>query len=243
MCDFENITFSVSEELLDLDNLAALISPDFSFPKNTPQENQFPATSLLTSQETQERERFPSTSTDSAVSVGSPYSHSPTPFSNGSVGTNFYPYDSQVFFPPHFSAEGSLPAYQPMGYPAANFSPMLGLQDYMQSGLGDSNTPQFNLTPVARADSSLKTRRRASRSKCPCIKCCNARANQIPSPSHHACMVAGCNKVYTRPAHLRSHLKSHENDENPKCEICYKTLMSAELFIAHMFEHGLEMKH
>ena len=89
MCDFENITFSVSEELLDLDNLAALISPDFSFPKNTPQENQFHATSLLTSQETQERERFPSTSTDSAVSVGSPYSHSPTPFSNGSVGTNF----------------------------------------------------------------------------------------------------------------------------------------------------------
>ena len=230
MCDFENITFSVSEELLDLDHLAALISPDFSFAKKSPQEAQLV-----------ERERFPSTSTDSAVSVGSPYANSPIPYPDGSQGNSgFFPMESQVFFPPHFSTEPMM--YQPIAYQPQVASPMVGLQDYMQSGLTSNPNPQFNLTPIGRADSSLKTRRRASRSKCPCIKCCNARANQIPSPTHHACMVLGCNKVYTRPAHLRSHLKSHENDENPKCEICFKTLMSADLFIAHMFEHGLEMK-
>ena len=96
---------------------------------------------------------------------------------------------------------------------------------------------------MKKAKSSLKTRR-ASRSKCPCVKCCYARANQIPSPISHNSIMIGCNKTYTRPAHLRAHLKSHfQNDRNsPKCIICTKTLNSDQLFIQHMFEHGKQMK-
>lgn len=141
--------------------------------------------------------------------------------------------ESQVFFPPTFPAN-----FQSYPEPIWN----RGLADYLRADYETEQPSNFALSPIGKAQSSLKTRRRASRSRCPCIKCCNARANCIPSPSTHACMVKGCSKTYTRPAHLRAHLKSHENDAAPKCEICLKTVMSADLFIVHMFEHGKEMK-
>ena len=137
-------------------------------------------------------------------------------------------YEHQMFFPPSF-----------------DFQPQLwnhGLQQYIQTTQKTVPVQKIELSTVGKAESSLKNRRRASRSKCPCIKCCHARANAIPSPPSHACMISGCNKTYTRPAHLKAHLRSHENDRHPKCEICSKTLIKTDLFISHMFEHGKAMK-
>ena len=149
-----------------------------------------------------------------------------------------YPQMNQYFFPPNFTAPAPLD-YQ--FYPPTQVLNS-GLQDYLQDQITYTEpTPEISLSSIGKAKSCLK-QRRASRSKCPCIQCCHARINCIPSPSSHACMVEGCNKTYTRPAHLRAHLKAHEQDKSPKCEICKKTIMSADLFIAHMYEHGKAMR-
>ena len=289
MALFENIEFSVADELKDLDELSNLISPDFGqgnyfglkletvddlttnleMPKTPDSIGTSPSDlssrpssgqSTPTLYSKKNEETFPSPDYLSPSYPQLPYygptytptqySNSPTQFSSPQQETYSMPPptpyyenlnkspESQIFFPPTFPA--SNPAF---GHVYTEPIWNRGLSDYLQSDYHqvEQNT-NFSLSPMRNSQSSLKTRRRASRSKCPCIKCCNARANCIPSPATHACMVKGCSKTYTRPAHLRAHLKSHENDSSPKCEICHKTVMSAELFIVHMFEHGKEMK-
>ena len=181
-----------------------------------------------------------SISSDPSNYASSYASSSPTgSYYSPPAAPGYYPQQVQVqvFFPPNFTdmtPESNL-------YPSHAEIWNDGLHDYIQSEYNQQAAP-FVLSSVGKAKSGLKTRRRASRSKCPCVKCCHARANTIPSPSSHGCMVQGCRKTYTRPAHLRAHLKSHETDSAPKCEICLKTVMSADLFILHMFAHGQEMK-
>ena len=83
---------------------------------------------------------------------------------------------------------------------------MSGLQNYLspQETAVRSKKP-FPLASIGKVESSLKNRRtRASRSKCPCVKCCNARANALPSPPSHACMIKGCSKTYTRNGILKN---------------------------------------
>ena len=104
----------------------------------------------------------------------------------------------------------------------------------------DSNS-SFQLSSISKSSLKMK-RKRASRSKCPCVKCCSARVNGFPSPINHSCVVKNCSKTYTRPAHLRSHLKTHENQATLKCDMCSKSFMKAEMLINHMFEHGNEMR-
>merc|ERR1712113_722222 len=82
----------------------------------------------------------------------------------------------------------------------------------------------FKLASLDKAASGLKKRRRASRSQCPCIRCCEARANCTRSPDNHECIAIGCNKVYTRPAHLKAHLKVHEMEQLTRCKFCQRTL-------------------
>lgn len=67
-------------------------------------------------------------------------------------------------------------------------------------------------------------------------------ANHIPSPSSHACIVAGCQKIYTRPAHLRAHLKSHDRDSHIKCAYCCVTVQSSDVLSRHMLSHKDQMK-
>ena len=142
---------------------------------------------------------------------------------------------SQVFFPAHFSPPNTFysPYQQSWNY---------GMAEYISPAVpapSPSFAP-FALAPVEKA-STLK-KRRASRSKCPCAKCCQAKASGKPSPVSHSCVVLGCPKTYTRPAHLRAHLKSHQNDQTLKCQLCRKTVMSADLLVSHMFQHAQVMK-
>jgi hypothetical protein len=225
-----------SEFLLDflaLDEIANMVSPVFSpsnFTENSPRESLG-----YGSVDSDEYIQVP----DNVCSGG--YNLSPSDqktFDQNLFGqipeVDYQPFQSQqVFFPPNFSPPADYQYYPP------SESWNSGLQDYIQAAYVEPTHQIAPLCPVGK--SSLK-QRRASRSKCPCIKCCHARVNCIPSPSYHACMVEHCNKTYTRPAHLRAHLKSHEQDKSPKCEICKETIMSAELFTTHMFNHGKAMR-
>ena len=96
----------------------------------------------------------------------------------------------------------------------------------------------FHLKPV-----QAIRRSRASRSRCPCLKCCSARINGHPSPSQHLCIIKGCQKSYSRPAHLRNHLKTHQNQADLKCGICLQKFITSEMIITHMTdEHEADMK-
>ena len=100
----------------------------------------------------------------------------------------------------------------------------------------DCNSFQLQAAPKVR-------RSRASRSRCPCLKCCSARVNGLPSPSQHLCIIKGCQKSYSRPAHLRNHLKTHQNQSDLKCEICLRKFVTSEMIISHMSdEHEADLK-
>ena len=99
----------------------------------------------------------------------------------------------------------------------------------------------FHLKPVPPVKAIRRSR--ASRSRCPCLKCCSARINGHPSPSQHLCIIKGCQKSYSRPAHLRNHLKTHQNQADLKCGICLQKFITSEMIITHMTdEHEADMK-
>ena len=138
------------------------------------------------------------------------------------ISPTFQIYDSeQSFFPQSFN-----PAFfdQKTWEQGINYFIQ---ETYHQFEISSKHSP---LKTLGKATSSLK-QRRASRSKCPCFKCCHARVNCIPSPEAHECMIEGCTKNYTRPAHLRAHLKSHEN---LVCGICEKNTANIESLYSHM---------
>ena len=129
------------------------------------------------------------------------------------------------------------PTQVPVQNPAWNAH----LKNFIKSNEVDASNSSFQLSSVSK--SSLKMRRsRASRSKCPCVKCSSARVNGFPSPINHLCIVKGCTKSYTRPAHLRNHLKTHQNNEDLKCEICQKSFLQSEMMINHMIDHEPDLK-
>ena len=113
-----------------------------------------------------------------------------------------------------------------------------------------SNLPQqwspadcnsFRLKPVPAVGAIRRSR--ASRSRCPCLKCCSARINGLPSPSQHLCIIKNCQKSYSRPAHLRNHLKTHQNQSDLKCGICLRKFITSEMIISHMTdEHEADFK-
>ena len=239
--DLNSINIEIpAVDLTDLDFLASLISPEIASasPLSSPTS---PASSGYAS------ELYPSSSTSSGSSspTSTYYYPSPSPFplydtpaSTPAATPSFYPQSSQYFFPSSFTQALSPPP------PPAEYNPSL-LQSSMSSFLAHNHSPIYGDSPnnksLAIEKSGLKNRR-ASRSKCPCLKCCHARANHIPSPTYHGCVVKGCQKTYTRPAHLRSHLKSHDNDAHLKCVICSKNFVTSDMLIAHMFDHGAGMK-
>ena len=105
-----------------------------------------------------------------------------------------------------------------------------------ESSTTDCNSFQLQAAPKVR-------RSRASRSRCPCLKCCSARVNGLPSPSQHLCIIKGCQKSYSRPAHLRNHLKTHQNQSDLKCGICLRKFITSEMLISHMSdEHEADLK-
>ena len=171
-------------------------------------------------------------------SVGSPGSGASPPYPDSPAypgvhdsGYQYYYPTEQVFFPPNFNPSEPI-AFHQWDH---QMSPLVAGSD---ANFGQC--PPFQLQPVPEAKTSLK-KRRASRSKCPCVKCCQAKAAGKPSPVSHACIVLGCPKTYTRPAHLRTHLKTHESELTTKCQLCRKSLLSCEL-VSHMLRHGKQMK-
>ena len=138
---------------------------------------------------------------------------------------------NQVFFPIGFNPcqfQYQTPACQ-QPYQQQNQYP----QEWSPA---DCNSFQLQAAPKIR-------RSRASRSRCPCLKCCSARVNGLPSPSQHLCIIKGCQKSYSRPAHLRNHLKTHQNQSDLKCEICLRKFITSEMIISHMSdEHEADLK-
>ena len=177
-------------------------------------------------------------------SVGSPGSGASPPYTESPLYTGahdtgyqyYYPTvpAEQVFFPPDFNPT------EPMAYSQWDAYTKTRQLPNLPAGLETNYGQPFHLQPVPEAKMSLK-KRRASRSKCPCVKCCQAKAAGKPSPVSHACIVLGCPKTYTRPAHLRTHLKTHETELTTKCQLCSKTLLSCEL-VSHMLRHGVQRK-
>ncbi|CAG5108484.1 Oidioi.mRNA.OKI2018_I69.chr1.g3818.t1.cds [Oikopleura dioica] len=237
---FQNVAFELPQvDLSDLDFLAGLISPStvseqsYSSPNFAPSSGYNSAASdfpvhYSSSSSPSSSNSSPGNPIPSAAPVNASYYHYPSPAPSPHYSPEqFYP-QQQYFFPSTFSP--------------TDFNPQ-ALQSSMNSYL--STPPSFHPSPQPQplkiAKSALKNRR-ASRSKCPCLKCCHARANQIPSPTYHACVVKNCQKSYTRPAHLRSHLKSHDSDGQLKCDLCCANFPTSDLLISHMFEHGKQMK-
>ena len=231
---FNSINIEIpSVDLTDLDFLASLISPEIASTSPTASPIS-PASSGYAS------ELYATSSTGSSSPTSTYYYPSPAqyssydPSSTPTATPSYYPPTSQYFFPTTFTH-----AIAPPSAPET-FDPAI-LQSSMTSFLAQDHSPVYGDKPLTIEKSGLKNRR-ASRSKCPCLKCCHARANHIPSPTYHGCIVKGCQKTYTRPAHLRSHLKSHDNDSHLKCVICSENFMTSDMLISHMFEHGQGMK-
>ncbi|CBY30620.1 unnamed protein product [Oikopleura dioica] len=241
---FQNVAFELPQvDLSDLDFLAGLISPStvseqsYNSPDFAPSSgynsgaSDYPidysssSPASLTDASICSSASIPTSSSIPNASyyhypASAPLSYSPT------YGAPYSPYPPQYFFPTSFS---------PSDFNAQ------ALQSSMNSYLSAQPLPYEAPKSLKLEKSSLKNRR-ASRSKCPCLKCCHARANQIPSPTYHACVVKNCQKSYTRPAHLRSHLKSHDADGSLKCEICNSNFMTSDMLISHMFDHGKQLK-
>ncbi|CBY36269.1 unnamed protein product [Oikopleura dioica] len=228
---FQHLTFDMPEDNLgNLEFLAELISPtsesspisDTSPPSSgyssaCHSAEYFSPTSISPSE-------IPSPLVPPPFQAPAPYFYYPSP----SPADAYYPQPApQFFFPETFS-----PSFDPNAFQSS-------LNSYIHA------TPSLEQQPQPlklQAEKSKLKNRRASRSKCPCTKCCHARAHQIPSPTYHACIVKNCQKTYTRPAHLRSHLKSHNNHGDLKCELCSLNFVNSDLLITHMFEHGQQMK-
>ena len=155
-----------------------------------------------------------------------PSHHTPTHYTQ----SHYTPLQHQLITQPN-------PSHNPVQKQAWNAH----LKNFIKSNEVDASNSTFQLSSVSK--SSLKMRRsRASRSKCPCVKCSSARVNGFPSPINHLCIVKGCIKSYTRPAHLRNHLKTHQHNEDLKCEICQKSFLQSEMMINHMAEHEPDLK-
>ena len=100
-------------------------------------------------------------------------------------GSENVPQPTQYFFPPNFDNTSpyyhSTPTTPSSTDSFGSISPENftgGVQDYLESPpieIPVTVDPRFNLSSVGKATSALKTRRRASRSKCPCVKCCHAK--------------------------------------------------------------------
>lgn len=257
---FQNVAFELPQvDLADLDFLAGLISPS-TVSEQSYNSPEFPPSSGYNSGASEINypvdysSSSPASLTDASTNCSSPAS---IPASSSLPSASYYHYPSPA---PALAPASYSPTYGAAYAPAytaptqyffpASFSPTdfnaQALQSSMNSYLYAPPAPAHSYEAPKSLKlhvekSSLKNRR-ASRSKCPCLKCCHARANQIPSPTYHACIVKNCQKSYTRPAHLRSHLKSHDADGNLKCEICSANFMTSDLLISHMMEHGKQMK-
>ena len=138
---------------------------------------------------------------------------------------------SQVFFPVGFNPNHF--QYQAACHPSNHHQ-----QNQYPQEWSPANCNSFKLQAAPKV-----RRSRASRSRCPCLKCCSARVNGLPSPSQHLCIIKGCQKSYSRPAHLRNHLKTHQNQSDLKCGICLRKFITSEMLISHMSdEHEADLK-
>ena len=138
---------------------------------------------------------------------------------------------NQVFFPVGFNPNHF--QYQAACHESHHYRQ---IQYPHERSSADCNSFQLQAAPKVR-------RSRASRSRCPCLKCCSARVNGLPSPSQHLCIIKGCQKSYSRPAHLRNHLKTHQNQSDLKCGICLRKFITSEMIISHMIdEHEADLK-
>ena len=155
----------------------------------------------------------------------------PTPTPDCYQSPEFYPAQpTQRFFPLDFNPNQVQSESYYQNYPSN--SPQ-------QWSPADCNTFALQPVPPVRAI----RRSRASRSRCPCLKCCSARINGLPSPSQHLCIIKNCQKSYSRPAHLRNHLKTHQNQSDLKCGICLRKFITSEMIITHMTdEHEADLK-
>ena len=238
---FQNIAFDMPEDNLgDLEFLAGLISPA-SISESSPTLDTSPPSSGYNSAPSSadyysSSSISPSTPSEISPALApqpfqapAPYFYYPSP----PVNNAYYPAPQpapQFFFPETFS-----PSFDPNAFQSS-------INSYIHAPPSHVQQPQPQQLKLQAEKSKLKNRR-ASRSKCPCTKCCHARAHQIPSPTYHACIVKNCHKTYTRPAHLRSHLKSHDNHGDLQCELCSLKFANSDLLISHMFDHGQQMKH
>ena len=159
----------------------------------------------------------------------SPPPLTPSPTLDSSIYQTQTP--SQVFFPVGFNPNHF--QYQAACHPSHHHQQN---QYPHERSSADCNSFQLQAAPKVR-------RSRASRSRCPCLKCCSARVNGLPSPSQHLCIIKGCQKSYSRPAHLRNHLKTHQNQSDLKCGICLRKFITSEMLISHMSdEHEADLK-
>ena len=231
MCSIDNIDNLPQIKLdndfnVDLSFLADLASADFS-PENM---------------------RYSSIASSSASSStnSSGYGSPINPLEDSLLNAS-YQYSAYNYSPQYVAASPAVASPQAANnhFFPQNFNPEdvwnQHYNNYMAGNQVDQANSSFQLSSISKSSLKMK-RKRASRSKCPCVKCCSARVNGFPSPISHSCSVKNCTKSYTRPAHLRSHLKSHENQGTLKCDMCNQAFMKAEMLINHMFEHGNEMR-
>ena len=177
------------------------------------------------------RGQYLSPTSDYSSSIS--YLPSPPPLTPSPTLDSIYQSEtpSQVFFPVGFNPNHF--QYQAACHPSHHHQQNQYPQEWSPA---DCNSFKLQAAPKVR-------RSRASRSRCPCLKCCSARVNGLPSPSQHLCIIKGCQKSYSRPAHLRNHLKSHQNQSDLKCGICLSKFITSEMLISHMSdEHEADLK-